>query len=108
MAFTAFSAGIDDHPVLGRAAGGDRMDDLAMLTRHGMREAADIFGSVVVEKISLMAPMSQPLHDRVDNGLGLFAALGGEVQVDQEVSRLLCPRILWMTRKLTPASRRVA
>ncbi len=46
MAFTAFSAGIDDHPVLGRAAGGDRMDDLAMLTRHGMREAADIFGSV--------------------------------------------------------------
>ncbi len=39
-----------------------------------------------------MAPMSQPLHDRVDNGLGLFAALGGEVQVDHGGRKTAVPQ----------------
>ena len=40
----------------------------------------------------MIAPMSQPLHDRVDNGLGFFAALGGEVQVDHGGHKIAVPQ----------------
>lgn len=43
---TARLAGIDGEAVFSRAAVGDGMDDLAVLSRHGMAEAADILRAV--------------------------------------------------------------